>query len=219
MKQTGMIKILIVDDHKMFRDGIRAILDQESDLQVTGEAGSARELYAAMEGALPDVILMDITLGDSNGIDLSKALLEKYPKIRILAVSMHLESTYILKMLENGVSGYILKEAGKSEMLNAIRAVAAGSSYFSQQVSSMLVAHLQRKNAQPTRNKTEVLLTRREIEVLRMIASERSNQEIADQLYISIRTVDTHRRNLLQKLGLKNTAGLVKYAIKNGFLE
>ncbi|MCB0608350.1 MAG: response regulator transcription factor [Lewinellaceae bacterium] len=219
MKQTGMIKILIVDDHKMFRDGIRAILDQESDLQVTGEAGSARELYAAMEGALPDVILMDITLGDSNGIDLSKALLEKYPKIRILAVSMHLESTYILKMLENGVSGYILKEAGKSEMLNAIRAVAAGASYFSQQVSSMLVAHLQRKNAQPTRNKTEVLLTRREIEVLRMIASERSNQEIADQLYISIRTVDTHRRNLLQKLGLKNTAGLVKYAIKNGFLE
>ena len=104
-------------------------------------------------------------------------------------------------------------------MLNAIRAVAAGASYFSQQVSSMLVAHLQRKNAQPTRNKTEVLLTRREIEVLRMIASERSNQEIADQLYISIRTVDTHRRNLLQKLGLKNTAGLVKYAIKNGFLE
>ncbi len=214
-----MIKILIVDDHKMFRDGIRAILEQETDLEVTGEAGSARELYAAVEGALPDIILMDITLGDSNGIDLSKALLEKYPKIRILAVSMHLESMYILKMLENGVSGYILKEAGKSEMLNAIRAVAAGASYFSQQVSSMLVAHLQRKNTQPSRNKTEVLLTRREIEVLRMIASERSNQEIADQLYISIRTVDTHRRNLLQKLGLKNTAGLVKYAIKNGFLE
>jgi DNA-binding NarL/FixJ family response regulator len=214
-----MTKILIADDHKMFRDGLRAILELEKDMEVVGEAGSAREVFLFLEKTQPDVILLDITLGDSNGIEVTKTLREKYPNLHVLVVSMHAESTYILKMLEIGAAGYILKDTGKNEMLNAVRAVAAGDSYFSQQVSAIMVAYLQRKGMPPAKRKDEVLLTRREIEVLKLIVGENSNQEIADKLFISTRTVDTHRRNLLEKLGLKNTAGLVKYAMKHGYLE
>ena len=214
-----MTKILIADDHKMFRDGLRAILEQEKEMEVVGEAGSAREVFLFLENTKPDVIMLDITLGDSNGIEVTKVLREKYPDLHVLVVSMHAESSYILKMLEIGASGYILKDAGKNEMLNAVRAVAAGDSYFSQQVSAIMVAYLQRKGMPPTKKEEDVLLTRREIEVLKLITGENSNQEIADKLFISTRTVDTHRRNLLEKLGLKNTAGLVKYALKHGFLE
>jgi DNA-binding NarL/FixJ family response regulator len=183
------------------------------------EAGSTMEIYDILGKMQPDVILLDISLGDGNGIEVTKVLRQKYPDLRVLVVSMHAESTYVLKMLEIGASGYILKDAGKNEMINAVRAVAAGDSYFSQQVSSIMVAYLQRKSVPPSRQKQDVLLTRREIEVLKLIAAENSNQEIADKLFISTRTVDTHRRNLLEKLRLKNTAGLVKYAMQHGFME
>lgn len=214
-----MTKILIADDHKMFRDGLKAILEQEQDIEVVAEAGSTMEIYDILGKIQPNVILLDISLGDGSGIEVTKVLSQKYPDLRVLVVSMHAESTYVLKMLEIGAAGYILKDAGKNEMLNAVRAVAAGDSYFSQQVSSIMVAYLQRKSVPPSRQKQDVLLTRREIEVLKLIAAENSNQEIADKLFISTRTVDTHRRNLLEKLRLKNTAGLVKYAMQHGFME
>ena len=214
-----MTKILIADDHKMFRDGLRAILEQEQDIEIVGEAGSARDVFLLLESVNPDVILLDISLGDNNGIEVTKVLREKYPQLRVLVISMHAESSYILKMLEIGASGYILKDAGKNEMINAVRAVAAGDSYFSQQVSAIMVAYLQRKGMPPAKKKEDILLTRRMIEVLKLIVSEFSNQEIADKLFISTRTVDTHRRNLLEKLGLKNTAGLVKYAMKHGYMD
>jgi DNA-binding NarL/FixJ family response regulator len=215
-----MIKVLIADDHKMFRDGIRAILEQEADMEIVGEAGSAQQIFDLLGKVQPDVILMDITLGEANGIEITKILRQKYPDLFVLVISMHAESNYILKMLEIGAAGYILKDSGKNEMLNAVRAVAAGDSYFSQQVSSVMVAYLNRKGLPQSQSaRKEVLLTRREMEVLKLIAGEFSNQEIAEKLFISTRTVDTHRRNLLEKLGLKNTAGLVKYAMQHGLME
>ncbi|HMQ48830.1 MAG TPA: response regulator transcription factor [Saprospiraceae bacterium] len=214
-----MIKTLIADDHKMFREGLRAILEQESDIEVVGEAGSAREIFDLISKNQPDIVLLDITLGEENGVEIAKILREKYPKLRILVVTMHTESSYILKMLEIGAAGYILKDAGKVEVLNAIRSVSAGDSYFSQQASAIIIAFLQNKLSPAVKRKDSVLLTRREIEVLKLIAGEYTNQEIADKLFISPRTVDTHRRNLLEKLRLKNTASLVKYAIQHGYME
>jgi len=205
-----MIKILIADDHKVFRDGIIAILEDVKDISVIAEASDGREVLDRLKEVQPDVILMDITMGDTNGIDTTKLVKTTYPNIKVLALSMHSESGYIVKMLEVGASGYLLKDAGKEEMENAIRVIAKGNTYYSQQVSSIIVQHLTNPG---------VPLTKRETEVLKLIAEEYSNPEIAKELFISIRTVDTHRRNLLEKLQAKNTAGLVKYAIKHGIVE
>ena len=213
-----MIKILVADDHKVFRDGIISILDDIEDINVIAEAGDGREVMESLKTNQPDVILMDITMGDTNGIDTTKLVKASYPDIKVLALSMHSESGYIVKMLEVGASGYLLKDAGKEEMESAIRVVAKGNTYYSQQVSSIIVQHLTNPN-KPKEDKGGVPLTKREIEVLKLIADEYSNPEIAKTLFISIRTVDTHRRNLLEKLQAKNTAGLVKYAIKHGIVE
>ena len=212
-----MISILIADDHKVFRDGITSILGEVEDINIIGEANDGREVMDQLETLEPDVILMDITMGETNGIDTTKLVKQKFPFIKVLVLSMHGESAYIVKMLEAGASGYLLKDAGKDEMIRAIRTVAEGNTYYSQRVSSAIVEHLTNPN-QLKKNK-QIPLTKRELDVLRLIAEEYTNPEIAESLHISIRTVDTHRRNLLEKLQLKNTAGLVKYAIKQGVIE
>ncbi len=213
-----MIKVLIADDHKVFRDGIVSILEDVDDITVIAQASDGREVLLQLETVQPDIILMDITMGDTNGIDTTRLVKRDYPQIQILVLSMHSESGYIVKMLESGASGYLLKEAGQEEMIRAIRTVAEGNTYYSQQVSSVIVQHL----TQPQQAKTKkagIPLTKREVEVLQLIVEEYSNTEIAEKLFISIRTVDTHKRNLVEKLKVKNIAGLVKYAIRNGLVE
>ncbi len=213
------IKIIIVDDHKMFRDGIRALLEKEKNIEVVADAKDANELISILKNLTPDVILMDIDMGETNGIDATVEVKKNYPDINILALSMHGEHNYILKMLEAGATGYILKNAGKEEMLTAIISVASGDSYFSREVSSRLIEYLNKPQINIKSTDKEIPLTNREIEILKLIAQEYSNSEIAEELFISIRTVDTHRRNLIQKLGMKNTAGLVKFAIRKGLVE
>jgi DNA-binding NarL/FixJ family response regulator len=213
------IKIIIVDDHKMFRDGIRALLEKEKNIEVVADAKDANELIGILKSLTPDVILMDIDMGETNGIDATVEVKKSYPDINILALSMHGEHNYILKMLEAGATGYILKNAGKEEMLTAIISVASGDSYFSKEVSSLLIEYLNKPQINIKSTDKEIPLTNREIEILKLIAQEYSNSEIAEELFISIRTVDTHRRNLIQKLGMKNTAGLVKFAIRKGLVE
>ena len=213
-----MISLIIADDHKIFRDGIISLLENESGIKVSGEAGNEDELFAQLATAQPDLVLMDISMGATNGIDATERIKQLYPEVRVLALSMHSESSYILKMLEAGASGYLLKDSGSREMIAAIRTVASGDTYFSQLVSQTLMSHL--SGAKKIKEKMQgVPLTKREIEVLQLIAEEYSNPEIAEKLFISIRTVDTHRRNLLEKLGVKNTAGLVKNAIKLGLIS
>ncbi len=213
-----MIKILIADDHKVFRDGIISILESEKDMKVVGEVGDGRAVVELLKNIQPDIILMDITMGDSGGIETSKIIKKEYPNIKILALSMHDESTYIVKMLEAGAKGYLLKNAGGKEMIRAIRVVNEGNTYYSGEVSAAIIDHLT-KGTKPKERKEGIPLSKRELEVLELIAEEFTNPEIAEKLYISIRTVDTHRRNLIEKLGVKNTAGLVKYAIRNGIIE
>lgn len=214
-----MLKILIADDHKMFRDGIIAILEKEEDIEIAGEAGNAQEVFDALAKEKVDILLLDVSLGNNNGIEITKTLKNRYEELKIVFISMHSESNYVMSALEVGAAGYLLKDAGKSEMLTAIRAVANGGTYYGKKVSQILMEHLQRKNFKSPKEEEKVMLTRRELEVLKLLASEFSNQEIADKLFISSRTVDTHRRNLLEKLKLKNNAGLVRYAIKNGLTE
>lgn len=217
MKQ---INVLIADDHRMFRQGIIALLEKEKEIKVVCEASAADEIFKGLNEHHIDVILMDLDMGETSGITETEKIVRDYPEVRVLALSMHCEHNYILKMLEAGAKGYILKNTGKEEMITAIKTIAGGDSYFTSEVSSILIQCLTQQNTVRHGSRQEnIPLTIRELEVLKLIAREYSNPEIAKELFISIRTVDTHRRNLLEKLGLKNTAGLVKYAISKGLLD
>jgi DNA-binding NarL/FixJ family response regulator len=214
-----MIKIIVADDHRVFREGIVSILEHTEDIEVVAQARDGKEVLEQLQRTKPDLILMDITMGNAGGIETTQMARQINPEIKVLILSMHSESSYIVKAMEAGASGYLLKDAGSQELVSAIRAVAQGSIYLSSQASATLIEQLLAKNKKPAERKEGIPLTRREIEVLKLIVEEYSNAEIAQQLFISIRTVDTHRRNLLEKLGVKNTAGLVKYAIKHGLAE
>jgi len=215
------IKVIIADDHKIIRVGLRGMLEREEDIFVSGEAENSEEVMRVLETSHADVILMDIDLGETDGIVTTRKVKQLYPEIHVLGLTMHEEPNYIIKMLEAGASGYVLKNAGRDELLTAIHTVAKGDSYFSQKVSATLLQAITRQKENPDGLKKPIgptPLSEREIEVLRLIAQEFSNGEIAEKLFISIRTVDTHRRNLLEKLQMKNTVGLVKYAIEKGII-
>lgn len=213
-----MIRLMIVDDHKVFRQGIASILEFVDDIEVVGEAASVSEIKVLIPRLKPLVVLLDISLEDSSGIEATKWIKANFPEIMILALSMHTDYAYIVEMLEAGASGYLLKDTGKEELFTAIRTVACGDAYYSNKVSHALIEHIteRRKKVKP---KKDVPLTRRELEVLKLIVEEYSNTEIAEHLFISVRTVDTHKRNLMEKLKVKNMAGLVKFAIKNNIVE
>lgn len=213
-----MIKVAIVDDHKMFRDGVSSILNEVSHIDVIWNASDRQETYNCIAQVLPDIILMDISLGSESGLNLTKDLLLRYPKLKVLVLSMHQEENYVIKAMEVGALGYILKDAGREEMISALEIVYKGDIYYSKFVSNILIKHLT-NGTKPKTSTQETSLTKREKEILKLIAEEYSNPEIAEELFISIRTVDTHRRNLLDKLGAKNTAGLVKHALKIGLIE
>lgn len=213
-----MIKILIADDHKIFREGIASMIEDEEDMVIAGQASDGAELLGIVKNAQPDIILMDIDMGDFNGINATKSIKEMYPQINVLGLSMHNESEFIIKILEAGASGYLVKDAGSLEMMNAIRTIYEGGNYYSQEIFPVFIEHIT-KGTKSKESKKESTLTKRETEVLKLIVEEYSNAEIAKELFISIRTVDTHKRNLIEKLKVKNTAGLVKYALKHNITK
>ena len=212
------IRILLADDHKIFREGVRSILEKEQDMEVVGEAANGVEVIELIEQVEVDVLVLDIDIGTPNGIEITELISQNHPETKILILSMMGFHDFVIQALEKGAIGFLLKNTGKDEVLTAIRSVSKGDSYFSREVSAILIEQLQ-KPASLKRKSTEIPISPREIEVLKLIAQEFSNSEIAEKLYISIRTVDTHRRNLLEKLGAKNTAGLVKFAIQKGLVD
>lgn len=218
-----MIDILIVDDHRLIRDGIRASLADETDICVADEAANSEEAIAKLaQHSDVRVVVMDISLGDSDdGIATTRQITERYPHARVLALTMHDEEAHITNMLRAGAVGYLLKDTGMDELVVAIRTVAQGESYFSRDVSAtMMRRFMTNKQAKPENGSVPPeQLTRREQEILQLIAEEYTNPEIAEKLFISPRTVDTHRRNLILKLNAKNTAGLVRYAIKHALVD
>ena len=197
--------IFIVDDHYMVIEGIRSLLQNERNIEWVGHASNAASCLAFLNQQQPDVILMDINLPDKSGIDLCKEVKEKYPAVFIIGLSTFNQQSFIQKMMDNGASGYVLKNATQQELTEAIAAVMKGKTYLSDEVSLAL-----RKN---TDGKTPIL-TRREKEVLALIADGMTNNEIAHKLFIGVTTIDTHRKNLLAKLEVKNTASLIKTAMQ-----
>lgn len=200
------IKVFIVDDHYMVIEGIRSLLQYADSVEWMGHATNADSCMAFLKQQLPDVILMDINLPDKSGIDLCKEVKEQYPSIFIVGLSTFNQQSFIQKMIDNGASGYVLKNATQKELLDAIETVGKGKTYLSDEAASSL--------KKDETSETPVL-TRREKEVLGLIAEGSTNVEIAARLFISASTVDTHRKNLLAKLNAKNTASLVKIAMQH----
>ena len=217
------IDLLVVDDHRMIRDGIRASLSSVAHLRVADEAADGEEALTKL-AQHPEVrvVVMDISLGGrEDGVAVTRRMTEQFPAVRVLALTMHDEEAHITSMLQAGAAGYLLKATGMSELVTAIETVAQGESYFSQEVSATMMRRFMKHQASqnPSAISSPEQLTRREREVLVLIAEGYTNPEIAEKLFISPRTVDTHRRNLILKLDAKNTAGLVRYAIKYELVE
>lgn len=202
MNQHKKIKLFIVDDHYMVIEGIQSLLQHENDIEWMGHASNAESCLAFLQLRQPDVLFMDISLPDQSGIELCKIVREKYPQIFILGLSTFNQQSFIRKMMENGASGYLLKNADRAALMTAINTVLRGQHYFSHEVLSS------------TKKQDELVpvLTRRELEVLALIAEGMTNNEIAGKLFISTATVETHRKNLLAKFSAKNTATLVHAA-------
>lgn len=201
-------KVFIVDDHYMVVEGIRSLLQNEKGIEWAGHAMNAASCLAFLQRQQPDIILMDINLPDKSGIDLCKEVKEKYPSVFIIGLSTFNQQSFIQKMMDSGASGYVLKNATQEELMEAISAVIKGKIYFSDEASQVLT----KTDANP------ILLTRREKEVLELIAEGLTNNEIAQKLFVSPTTIDTHRKNLLAKFSVRNTAALIRDATKLQFI-
>jgi DNA-binding NarL/FixJ family response regulator len=201
----SIIRVFIVDDHPLVQEGIQSLLKEEKQIEICGYAMTARSCLGYFISNTADVILMDIELPDMNGIDLCKEIKTKYPGIMILGLSTFNQGSYVTKMIENGANGYVLKNADKKELLEAIREVNKGKTYLSFEAGQAL----RKENALPQ----VPVITRREKEILTLIAEGYTNPEIAEKLFVSSSTIDSHRKNLLAKLNVKNTASLVKFAM------
>ncbi len=231
MKTDRKYSVLLVDDHALFRNGLKLLLNSHPRFRVSGEAGTGTEMLALLGRAasepdgLPDVVLLDISMPEMNGIDAAAEALALYPDLRIITLSMYGEEGYYFKMVSQGVKGFLLKNSDITEVYAALETVLEGGSYFSQELLFNLVSNLRSSSGgemgpdQEKTNPDEAALSEREKEILLLICKGLTNYEIADMLFISKRTVDKHRANILEKTNCKNTANLVVYAIKNGLVE
>jgi DNA-binding NarL/FixJ family response regulator len=214
MEARRSARILIVDDHPVMREGLKELLAQHSDLKVCGQAESIAGALEQVALTSPDIIVLDLTLGTEDGVELIRSLRESHPQIRILVLSMHDELLYAERLLSLGVAGYIMKQEAATEFLRALRKVAAGDVYVSQAVNSRLLEQIARTRGRPGAASGLDTLTAREREVLRLTGQGRTTREIAQALSMSDKTVDSHRRNIREKLGLHSSSELLRYAFR-----
>jgi two-component system response regulator NreC len=212
------IRILLADDHPLIRSGIVTLLQSYKDFEIVGEAQDGEEAVEKTKVLKPDVLIIDLSMPKLSGIEATGIITKKHPDVKVLVLTMHENEEYVYQILKSGAGGYVLKSAGKEELSAAIRAVAKGEKFFSPRVSEIMAeSYVRRKEGGETSSKVEVIpLTRREKEILRLVVTGLTNQQIADQLCISPRTVDTHRTNIMQKLDIHDVANLVRYAIEHG---
>jgi two-component system response regulator NreC len=209
------IRVLVVDDHAVVRSGLRLLLEREDDIEVVAEAGTADEGVRAARLEKPDVVLLDVVMPGQSGIDATPEILAAAKSTRVLVLSMQDDPSYVREAFAGGASGYLVKEAADADLVQAVRDVAAGGRY----VHPTLGARLAQAEVEAARKAADDPLSDREREVLRLLALGHTNQEIAKQLYISVRTAETHRAHIMQKLGLGTRAELVRYALVNGMLD
>ncbi len=213
------IRILVADDHSIVREGVRMILSGQEDFEVVGEASTGREALEQARALQPHVVVMDISMPDMNGIRATEKIRKELPSVQVLGLTMHEEDSYVFELLKVGAAGYVLKRAAAEDLVAAVRATHRGEAFLYPSVAKMVVQDfLQRA---PAKEKEKALdgLTEREREVLTLIAEGLTNQEIAGRLFISIKTVQTHRAHIMEKLNLHDRTDLVRYAIRKGLIE
>ena len=210
------IRLIIADDHPMVREGLKVSLENEG-LTVVADVSNGEEALAAAAELKPDVVLLDISMPVMNGLEACAAFKERFPGIRLLIITMHDEREYILKVVQAGAAGYVLKDAPPEELILAVQTVCQGGTYFSSSVARTLFSDF--GNNSRSNNSTEDILSPREEDVLALLAEGMGNKEIARELDISVRTVEAHRLKIKQKLGISNSAGLIRYALDNGVVR
>ncbi len=218
----SVCRIIITDDHQLILDGLRSIITGESDLHLLAEANNGQQALALCESLQPDMVMMDIDMPVMNGLEATIQIKKKFPSIRIMVLTMHDEAALIKRIMEVGADGYMLKNADQQELVSAIRKIAAGEKHFSEKVLQALKegkTDSSQFSLRPTDSVLLSTLTEREVEILRLLAEGLSNKEIGDKIFISHRTVDTHRTNLMKKLDVHNVAGLIRFAIRNGLIS
>jgi DNA-binding NarL/FixJ family response regulator len=213
---TTPVRVLLVEDHVIVRLGIRALLDASEEIAVLGETSNGREAVELCRSLKPDVVLMDVAMPELNGIDATRQIAAEFPEIRILMLSMHGEQQYLYESLRAGARGYVPKAAAFTELLAAIREVMAGRRYVSPSLADAVIEDYVRRAQGNSLPQEGDQLSAREREVIQLIAEGHSSAEVASALFISVRTVDTHRHNIMQKLKIRSVAGLTKFAIRNG---
>ena len=210
------IRILLADDHKITRQGLRSLLEKQDDMEVVAEAEEGRTAVRLAREFSPHIVIMDVSMPDLNGVEATRQIVERTPDVRVIALSMHSDSLFVTEMLKSGASGYLLKDCAFEELTLAIRAVVDGKTYLSPSISGVVVddyLHSLSKTAYAGPD----ILTNREREVLQLLAEGNSTKKIALKLHISVKTVETHRRQIMDKLDIDSVAELTKYAIRKGF--
>ena len=200
------IRIVLADDHQLFRDGMKAMLQATGEMEVVGEASHGAVLLTVLAAQTPDIVLLDISMPPDTGIDLLPTIKARFPAVRCIMLTMHADVQYVLRSLRQGADGYLLKDTDEEELKTAIREVYAGNKYFKNKISDLIVANL---SGEPS---PETLLSEREIQIVRLVAEGKITKEIADQLFVSVRTVETHRSRIMKKLGVVNTAEMIRLA-------
>ena len=214
------IRLILVDDHLLVRTGIANLLSGEPGFEIIGEAAEAKEMFDLLKKSLPDIAVLDIALPGMSGIEITKKLHNDYPGIRILILSMHTSEEFIFNAINSGARGYLPKNTSRKELIEAIYAIQRGEEFFAESISNVILKSYIKKvrTNLPEDDNNEGLLSKREIEVLRLFAEGMTNQEIADKLFISIRTVESHKNHIMARLELKTTVDLVKFAIRNNIV-
>ena len=212
------IRVLLADDHTIVRDGLRALLEKQPDMTVSGEASEGREAVQIAEENSPDVVVMDIAMPNMNGIEATRRIIASKPQTAVLILSMHQDESYVLRSLKAGAKGYLLKDSVRADVIEAIRAVVQGRSFLTRKVSRILQEDYVREMERRGLEDSYDLLTDREREILQLVAEGRTNKEAASLLNISLTTVETHRTHILQKLNLHSVPELILYAVRKGII-
>lgn len=210
------IRVLIADDHKIMLAGLRSLLEKQTDFEVVGEADNGRKAVQMAQEKTPDVVVMDVSMPDLNGIEATMQIIESLPKTRVIALSMHSDKRFVMGMLRAGASGYLLKDCASQELANAIVQVAGGKKYLSPEITGVVIDDFLLGGSSEEVTTAASPLSPREREVLQLIAEGWSTKQIASHLYVSIKTIETHRRQIMKKLDLHAIADLTKYAIREG---
>lgn len=212
-------RVLIADDHPLIRSGLRSLLARESEFEVVGEAADGYQALELVEQLKPDIVMLDVSMPRLNGIDVARKISETTPSTRVIIVSIHSDESYVLRALRAGAKGYLLKASPEGDILNAVRTVAAGHAYLSPEMSRLLVEEYVREMRERGVEDRYDLLSIREKEILQLLVSGSSNRQIADMIHVSVATVETHRSNVLQKLGVHSLPELILYAVRKGLLS